>query len=73
MAPRARRGQRDVLDELSAAETGRTRGVGQGGDVDSMSAQCGVDALSGGKARRGGIVADRVVEPINGTGKRGHP
>jgi hypothetical protein len=34
-----------------------------------MSAQCGVDALSGGKAGCGGIVADRVVEPVNGAGQ----
>jgi hypothetical protein len=73
MAPRARRGQRAVLGELGTAGTGRTRGAGQGGDVDSMSAQCGVDALSGDQARGGGIVADRMVEPVNDAGKTGRP
>lgn len=73
MALRACGGQRAVLDELGAVGTGRTRGAGQGGDVDSMSAQCGVDALVGGQARCGGIVAGRVVEPVNGAGKARRP
>ena len=73
MAPRARGGQRAVLDELGATGTGRTCGAGQGGDVDSMSAHGGVDALSGGESECGGIVADRVVEPVNGAGKTGRP
>jgi hypothetical protein len=71
MALWACRGRRDGVDELGAAGAGRTRGAGQGGDVDSMSAQGGVDALSGSKAGGGGIVADRMVEPVNGAGKRG--
>ena len=73
MAPRARRRRLDVVDELGAAGTRRTGGAGQGRDVNSMSAQCGVDALSGGEARGGGILTDRMVEPVNDAGKRGHP
>ena len=68
-----RGGWLDLVGKLGAAGTGRTRGTGQGGDVDSMSAQCGVDALPGGQAGGGGIVADRMVESVNGAGKRGCP
>jgi hypothetical protein len=46
----ARRGRLGVADELGAAGTGRTCGADQGGDVDSMSAQCGVVPDSRGAA-----------------------
>jgi hypothetical protein len=72
MVPWACRRWLELVEELDAAGTGWTCGAGQGGDVDLMSAQCGVDALSGGEAGCGGLVADRVVEPVNGAGKRGH-
>lgn len=73
MAPQARRRRRDLVDELGAAGTRRARGAGQSGGVHSMSAQGGVDALSSGQAGCGGIIADRMVEPVHGAGKRGHP
>lgn len=73
MVPRAGSGRLGVVDELGAAGTGRTCGAGQGGDVDVMSADCGVDALSSGQTGCGGLVADRVVKPVNGAGKRGRP
>lgn len=66
MVSGAGRGRLGLVEELGAAGTGRTRGAGQGGDVDLVSAHCGVDALSGGEAGCGGLAADRVVEPVNG-------
>jgi hypothetical protein len=68
MVSGAGRGWCGLVEELGAAGTGRTCGAGQGGDVDLMSAHCRVDALSGGEARCGGLVTDRVVEPVNGAG-----
>jgi hypothetical protein len=59
------------VGKLGAAGTGWTRETGQGDDVDSMSAQCDVNSLSGGQAGCGGIVADRMVKPVNSAGKRG--